>query len=98
MENKFEVTEEDNIYLTSEERRQLEKASNNKIKVIPLKHKNVSIPEPPPINAGVEVTPELKAWIERQDIENKEEMLQLVTMRYNYGMNKYGQPLMTLDG
>ncbi len=58
-------------------------------------------PEPPPVARGESVTPKLLAWIasnERFDADTKAALKSLVEQRHAYGMAKYGQPLMTLDG
>ena len=58
-------------------------------------------PEPPPERSGVAVTPSLIEWIGSNKIMTpkiKELGIQLITNRYEFGMEKYGQPLMTEDG
>lgn len=55
-----------------------------------------SIPEPPPLREGVEVTPLLLEWLERVNMNEK--VIHLIKERHLYGLNKYGQGLMTEDG
>lgn len=55
-----------------------------------------SVPEPPPKHAGVEVTPALLKWLREQ--QAPEEIGQLIQARHNFGLQKYGQGLMTEDG
>lgn len=62
---------------------------------------NISVPEPSPINKGEAVTPKLIEWImncSEYSIESREEVKKLIEQRQNYGINKYGQSLMTKDG
>lgn len=56
---------------------------------------NKSIPEPKPENKGIPVYPLALSYL--GETEN-EELKELLTQRYNFGLEKYGQPLMTEDG
>jgi len=56
-----------------------------------------SIPEPPPLPKGVEVTPLLIKWLSRIPLLNPE-VISLVESRRLYGIQKYGQSLMSQDG
>jgi hypothetical protein len=64
----------------------------------------MSIPEPPPKDCGVAVTPLLCDWINGLETDHhitqqvKVRMRDLIMARHNYGMDKYGQPLKTEDG
>lgn len=60
----------------------------------------MSIPEPPPVKKGKEVAKELIEFIliAKLDNEQKRKIIELITERYEFGMKKYGQPLMTEDG
>jgi len=61
----------------------------------------MSVPEPDPINEGVEVAPLLKNWIESCELfldSLKEKAIKLIDERTEYGLKKYGQPLMSKDG
>lgn len=62
--------------------------------------KTISVPEPPPIFKGSPIYDPLVYWMKNADVEEKDknEMLSLLESRYNFGMHKYGQPLMTEDG
>ena len=53
-----------------------------------------SVPEPPPINKGVEITPLLLQYLHDAPSHLKD----LIEARYRFGLNKYGQPLMSEDG
>lgn len=55
-----------------------------------------SVPEPAPINKGVEVTPLLLNWLNQNGAS--ESTLSLIHARHQYGLKKYGQGLMTEDG
>lgn len=57
-------------------------------------------PEPMPKCEGVEVTPHLLTWIESQAIspDKKQEIVRDILARHEYGLRKYGQPLMSEDG
>lgn len=55
-----------------------------------------SVPEPPPVNRGVPVTPLLLAWLEQR--ADTAELRALVLQRDAFGRAKYGQPLMSDDG
>jgi hypothetical protein len=54
-----------------------------------------SRPEPPPVNRGEPVTPPLLAWLRAHGFEGE---ARAVEARDAFGREKYGQPLMTLDG
>lgn len=57
--------------------------------------------QPNPLNNGIEVTPKLIEWIQSQEkIEKivKDDVIALVRSRYELGLQRYGQPLMTEDG
>ena len=55
-----------------------------------------SIPEPPPVNKGREVTPLLIDWLRGIGASNS--TISLIEARRIYGLQKYGQGLMTEDG
>lgn len=59
-----------------------------------------SIPEPPPRNSGIEVTKALIQWLETKDIDSisTQSAINLVASRNSFGIQKYGQPLMSQDG
>lgn len=60
-----------------------------------------SVPEPAPVNSGVEVTRPLVAWLLEPNAEGRASFTRtarLVEARAAFGLEKYGQPLMTLDG
>jgi hypothetical protein len=54
-----------------------------------------SKPEPPPLNKGIPVTTELLEWLHKGGHEGS---MNLIIERDTYGINKYGQRLMTQDG
>jgi hypothetical protein len=59
------------------------------------------VPEPPPIERGIPVTPALVGWIGVQyDVPSdaKQAAINLVASRDRFGRSKYGQPLMSRDG
>lgn len=56
-----------------------------------------SVPEPPPIKSGVEVTPLLIEWLSSQTADSSP-IIALIEARRLYGLSKYGQSLMTEDG
>jgi hypothetical protein len=56
---------------------------------------------PPPKAQGVPVTDALIAWINQQgdlSVGDKRKAVEIIEGRRKYGMNKYGQLLMTDDG
>jgi hypothetical protein len=55
-------------------------------------------PLPPPRNSGIPITPELLEWIDKSDLEFKGYLKDIIEQRTKYGMEKYGQPLMSDDG
>lgn len=55
-----------------------------------------SIPEPLPQKGGLEVTPSLLEWLQINKASN--DTLALIQARHQYGLEKYGQCLMTEDG
>ncbi len=55
-----------------------------------------SIPEPPPKNAGLPVTPHLLNRLLEANVSPY--ISELVMARHEYGLQKYGQGLMTDDG
>lgn len=59
-----------------------------------------SRPEPPPKNEGRCVPEELKEWIRQSDFadDHKRNIIELIDQRNAYGLQKYGQPLMSQDG
>ncbi len=58
-----------------------------------------SIPEPKPENKGIEVYPIIKLELEKlPDSVEKREILTLLSKRREFGLNKYGQTLMSDDG
>lgn len=63
-----------------------------------------SIPEPPPRNEGEDVPTEFIKWLIRKrdnrslSLESVESLVQLTLERRSFGIQKYGQPLMTGDG
>lgn len=54
------------------------------------------IEQPDPVNKGEPVTEKLIQWL--LDINADEEVINLIKERYEFGLNKYGQPLMSEDG
>jgi hypothetical protein len=62
----------------------------------------MNINQPPPVQRGVAVSPLLLKWIdtEKSCLTNQEANLltELIEQRCKYGLEKYGQPLMSLDG
>jgi len=56
----------------------------------------MSIPEPNPINKGVNVPDILIEWLEKRD--NSKEIIQLIKERDEFGYKKYGQHLTSQDG
>lgn len=52
--------------------------------------------QPAPINKGQSVTPALLEWL--KDHHASEKVISTIQQRYEFGLNKYGQPLMTQDG
>ena len=57
-----------------------------------------SIPEPAPQNKGLEITPALILYIDSLKLSNPELVKKLVRERHEFGLEKYGQPLMSEDG
>lgn len=59
-----------------------------------------SEPEPPPVEAGLAVTPVLLDWLVSNGGDNGHwhEAQQLIRARALFGLRKYGQGLMTDDG
>lgn len=59
-----------------------------------------SIPEPPPVNRGQPIYHIVLQYLERvtADEKTKTEVSRLLQDRYTFGLNKYGQPLMSEDG
>ena len=55
-----------------------------------------SIPEPSPLNKGYEVTPLLLDWLQQNGASDP--TISLINARRLYGLQKYGQSLMTEDG
>jgi hypothetical protein len=58
--------------------------------------KMASSPEPPPVKRGVEVTPLLLEWLEKEGASDH--VKELIRARHEYGLKKYGQGLMSEDG
>lgn len=57
--------------------------------------------QPDPKREGVEVSPFLINWILENNFitkETKTKVVSLIEERYEYGLEKYGQPLMSKDG
>lgn len=54
-----------------------------------------SRPEPAPVNRGEPVTPPLLDWLRSYGFDDE---ARVVEARAAFGREKYGQPLMTLDG
>jgi hypothetical protein len=61
---------------------------------------NTSIPEPKPINKGIPIYPIAVNNVKKFSKNDKEltTTLTLLEKRYNFGVSKYGQPLMSNDG
>ena len=60
---------------------------------------SASVPEPTPVKNGDEVTPLLISYIETvYPQEHNQHLISLIMQRHQFGMEKYGQPLMTKDG
>lgn len=63
-----------------------------------------SVPEPPPVDAGDEVTPALRTWLHQMVLSDHiplpafHSAMALVISRDAYGSAKYGQPLRVGDG
>ena len=59
-----------------------------------------SVPEPPPVDGDIEVTPKLIEWIRGLDAppEMKDGMTRLVLARSEFGFKKYKKRLMTKNG
>jgi hypothetical protein len=55
-----------------------------------------SVPEPPPKQRGVEVTPLLLTWLREGGYSQS--LCDLIEARRQYGLNKYGQSLYSGDG
>lgn len=66
-------------------------SSNNNIVEI-----RASVPEPLPKRQGIEVTPLLIQWLEKMNMDDH--VVKLIKERHLYGLEKYGQGLMTEDG
>lgn len=61
----------------------------------------MSKPEPSPKNKGVAITPLLINWINKQEKildHEKSKAVELIKQRSEFGISKYGQPLMSEDG
>jgi hypothetical protein len=55
--------------------------------------------KPPPINYGMPVTPRLLEWLGSQNGGSGFETVRdLIVRRHKFGLQKYGQVLMSLDG
>lgn len=54
-----------------------------------------SRPEPPPVNSGISVTERLIDWLEQHGYRSSRD---LILERQAYGIQKYGQTLMSNDG
>lgn len=52
--------------------------------------------QPKPKKEGFEVTPKLLEWLNDHDVSP--ELKELINQRYQFGLKKYGQALMTDDG
>lgn len=60
-----------------------------------------SVPQPPPKDGGIEVTPKLIEWmksVEGMDDEIKRDMIALIMQRDAYGLGKYKTRLKTDNG
>lgn len=55
-----------------------------------------SVPEPPPKVAGIPVTPNLIEWL--KSFDDSKYVIDLINQRYMFGLEKYGQCLMSEDG
>lgn len=55
----------------------------------------VSVPEPPPLNEGDEVTPKAVEWLRRT---GRDRLVPVIEARAAFGLAKYGQPLRTGNG
>lgn len=56
---------------------------------------------PPPVNKGIIVPEKLIEWINQQSVlsdDIKTTTINLIQSRNDFGVEKYGQPLMTQDG
>lgn len=60
----------------------------------------MSIPEPSPRNEGQPIFHLVLQYLDRVDTDDKTkaEVTKLLHDRYTFGLNKYGQPLMSDDG
>lgn len=55
----------------------------------------ISVPEPMPKNEGISITPLVLDWLRNRNFNSTTE---LIYERHNYGLQKYGQELMSNDG
>lgn len=51
--------------------------------------------QPAPLNKGQSVTPALLEWL--KDRHANDQVINTIQQRYEFELNKYGQPLMTLE-
>ena len=79
---------------TNENETNTNEENTNDINITP------SVPEPPPRREGTEVTQLVLNWLQKSPIDqkDKDDLTILILQRRAYGINKYGQSLMTNDG